>query len=139
MIRLTFLVGLLASSAALAAPPADDASSHATGAQAAKPATATAGSGQLMPPLPPLASLPASVAASVDEAAPEPASPSTKKSKRTWSRKMQEAPVRMVVTEPSRKYLADVERQLDAVLLGGPADWHTLSTAQAVAISPTPH
>ncbi|MGF6595678.1 hypothetical protein P3T23_000385 [Paraburkholderia sp. GAS448] len=136
MLRFTLLVATFASATALAGPPADDASSHATGSVAAKPAAAAASPNQLLPPLPPLASLPAAVAASVDEAPSTPGgSPSAKKSKRTVGRKAPEAPVRMVVTDKSRQYLADVERQLDAVLQAGPSDRRSSTAAQAVALS----
>ena len=135
MFRFTLLVATFASATALAGPPADDASSHAAGSAAAKPVAAAASPNQLLPPLPPLASLPAAVAASVDEAPSTPGSPSAKKSKRPAGRKTPEAPVHMVVTDKSRQYLADVERQLDVLLQAGPPDRHSSTSAQAVALS----
>jgi hypothetical protein len=134
MFRFTLLVATLASGAALAAPPADDASSHAAGSPATKPVAGAASPNQLLPPLPPLASLPAAVAASVDDAPATPGPPS-KKSKHAPARKPPETSVRMVVTDKSRQYLADVERQLDAVLQAAPSDRRPSTTAQAVALS----
>ncbi|TDN62675.1 hypothetical protein [Paraburkholderia sp. BL10I2N1] len=135
MFRFTLLVATFASTTALAGSPADDASSHAAGSAAAKPVAAAASPNQLLPPLPPLASLPAAVAASVDEAPPTPGSPSAKKSKRPPGRKAPEASVRLVVTDKSRLYLTDVERQLDAMLQAGPSDRRPSPAAQAVALS----
>jgi hypothetical protein len=135
MFRFTLLAATLASATALASPPADDASSHAAGSAATKPVAAAASPSQLLPPLPPLASLPAAVAASVDEAPSTPVSPSAKKARRTSGRKPPEAPVRMVVTDKSRQYLADVNRQLDALLQAGPSDRRSSTAAQAVALS----
>jgi hypothetical protein len=137
MFRFTLLAATFASATALAGPPADDASSHAAGSAAAKPVAAVASPNQLLPPLPPLASLPAAaaVAASVDDAPSTPGSPTSKKSKRTAGRKAPEAPVHMVVTDKSRQYLADVERQLDALLQAGPPDRRSSTAAQAVALS----
>lgn len=87
-------------------------------ALAVKPSSESAGPNQLFPPLPSLASLPASSAEQLEEAAPAGnAHRSGKKGHRIASRKtVAEPSIRVVVSDESQAYLAQVDRKLDDAL-----------------------
>jgi hypothetical protein len=128
---------LLACCTACAAPAASDALASSPGASklAAKPAE-TAAPNQLFPPLPSLASLPSSSADEVEDSAPSsPNGHHSKKSRRATAHKVAEAPVRVVVSDESRAYLAAVDRKLDEVLQGASHDPHVPASAVSVAMS----
>ena len=105
------LIGALSLSAALP--------SHAqTPAPSVKPSPENAGPNQLFPPLPSLASLPASSAEQLEEVAPVGNTHrSGKKARRTtWRKPAAEPSIRMVVSDESQAYLTEVDRKLDDVL-----------------------
>jgi hypothetical protein len=136
MLRLAIALSLLSvAHGVLAAPrdaqpPAPDSSS----APALK-AVASAEPDKLLPPLPPLASLPPSAAQEVeDDAAPPRDSRRTKKTAHAHARagKVVETRIRMVVSDESRAYLASVSSKLDAVLQVAKQDNHAASDSASV-------
>jgi hypothetical protein len=115
-----------------AQPPAPGSSS----APAVKP-VASAEPDKLRPPLPPLASLPPSAAQEVeDDAAAPRGTRRTKKTAHARTRvgKVLDTPIRMVVSDQSRAYLASVSSKLDAVLQGAKQDVRGVSDAASVTM-----
>jgi len=100
-----------------------------------KPSAEAAGPNELFPPLPSLASLPPSSAEQLDEAAPIPGGRrGGKKARRGGPRKgVETSMVRVVVSEESQAYLADVDRKLDDALRNAPQDAHVTAGAVSVA------
>jgi hypothetical protein len=97
------LAGLVTDASAAAAPQAT---------ASAQPAAAT---DKVYPPLPSLAMLPPSD--NDDEPLPAPGGASKKKHGRAIVRVRQVTPaVKLIVTDASRAYLQDIEKQLDAAL-----------------------
>lgn len=104
-------------------------------AAAVKPSAESAGPNQLFPPLPSLASLPASAAEQVEEAAPV-GNPhrSGKKTRRVASRKaVVETSVRVMVSDESQAYLTEVDRKLDEALRNPPHEGRTGGDAVSLA------
>ncbi len=124
MLKLTLAAAALTAAAlAQASPPGADSSGASLGA--AKPfvakTTESAAPNQLFPPLPSLSSLPQSGTEDAeDSAGPSPAaSHRAKKGRRAAPpRKLAETTVRVVVSDASHAYLADVDHQLDQALQG---------------------
>ncbi|MGN6651430.1 hypothetical protein [Trinickia sp.] len=87
-------------------------------APAVKPSSETAGPNQVVPPLPSLASLPASSAEQLEEAAPAGnARRPGKKTRHVAGRKaFVEPSIRVVVSDESQAYLTEVDRKLDDAL-----------------------
>lgn len=100
-----------------------------------KPSAEAAGPNELFPPLPSLASLPPSSADPLDEAAPISAGHrGGKKARKGAPRKVVEtSTVRVVVSDESQAYLADVDRKLDDALRSAPRDAHVIGNAVSVA------
>jgi hypothetical protein len=100
-----------------------------------KPSAEAAGPNELFPPLPSLASLPPSSADQLDDAAPIPAGHrGGKKTRKGAPRKVVEtSTVRVVVSDESQAYLADVDRKLDDALRSAPRDAHVSGNAVSVA------
>lgn len=122
------LIGVLSLSAALP--------THAqTPAPSVKPSSENAGPNQLFPPLPSLASLPASAAEQLEEPAPAGnARRSGKKARRTtWRKSAPEPSIRMVVSDESQAYLSEVDRKLDDVLRNAPRDGRAGTDAVSLA------
>ncbi|QCP51288.1 hypothetical protein FAZ95_20325 [Trinickia violacea] len=141
MFRIIISIAALACGTACAAPPADDAQaatsqSDASKPFAIKPTTATAAPNQVFPPIPSFASLPPPAGDS-DEDAPA-AAPAenrhSKKGRRAPVKKAPEMQVRMVVSDESHAYLANVETQLDALLQSPSRDRHVAAGAVSVAM-----
>lgn len=110
--------------------------SASTLAMAARPAPEAAGPGQLFPPLPPLASLPPSVAQQLEEATPAGSERKPgRKTHRGAPRKAAEASVRIVVSDESLAYLAAVDRKLDEALRSASRNPHGAPGAVSVALS----
>jgi hypothetical protein len=142
MLKLTLAAAALTAAATVqASPPAADATGASLGA--AKPFVAksaeSAAPNQLFPPLPSLSSLPQSGTEDAEESAGPGTSVSHrgKKGRRAAPpRKVVETTVRVVVSDASHAYLADVDHQLDQALQGtarevrGPA-----GSAGAVAVA----
>lgn len=144
MFRFAIALALLsASHGVLAAPPAADAQPSGAGPSAAPAAKSglLAEPDRLMPPLPPLASLPPSAAQAAqetdDDASATRGGRRTKKASRARTRagKPAETSIRMVVSPESRAYLASVSSKLDAALQGIPQDARPASDAGAVAMT----
>ena len=139
MFRIIISIAALACGTACAAPPADDAQAATSQIDsskpfAIKPTTATAAPNQVFPPIPSFASLPPSPGDS-DEDAPAPAeSRHSKKGRRAPARRAPELQVRMVVSDESHAYLANVETQLDALLQSPSRDRHVAAGAESVAM-----
>lgn len=100
-----------------------------------KPSAEAAGPNELFPPLPSLASLPPSSADPLDEAAPiSVGHHGGKKARKGAPRKVVEtSTVRVVVSDESQAYLADVDRKLDDALRSAPRDAHVIGNAVSVA------
>jgi len=96
---------------------------------------------KLLPPLPPLASLPISAAQDVEDTKDEaPTTHGTHRSKkalrsRAHAVKPAEIVVRMVVSPESRTYLMSMSGKLDAVLRGTANDARSASDAVSVAMT----
>ncbi|MEX3955907.1 hypothetical protein [Trinickia sp. EG282A] len=141
MLRLATAVTLFAASQwLLAAPPADAqaAAAGSTTALASKPVSAQPD--QVLPPLPPLTSLPPSSAQEVTDsssASPPRTTRHSKKMARVTPRpgKAAETTVRVVVSPDSHAYLASVSDKLDAVLQGGASSVHVTLDAASVAMA----
>ncbi|SDE33291.1 hypothetical protein [Paraburkholderia lycopersici] len=104
---------LLSSSAVWAAQPAASAPANAANATAAA-ATITPAADKVYPPLPTLAMLPPS--SGDDDELPAPRSSSHKKKTRQHDCRCAMPTPRLVVSDASRAYLRDIERQLDSAL-----------------------
>ena len=136
------LAVLFASQSVFAAPAATDATAAATttGAPALK-LVAPADPDRVLPPLPPLASLPTSVAQDVEDTKDEAtvlhgAHRSRKALRgRVHPPKPAEIVVRMVVSPESRAYLVSMSGKLDAVLRGTASDARSASDAVSVAMT----
>lgn len=100
-----------------------------------RPSAEAAGPNELFPPLPSLASLPPPSAEQLDEAAPIPAGHrGGKKARKGAPRKVVEtSSVRVVVSDESQAYLADVDRKLDDALRSAPRDAHVTGNVMSVA------
>ena len=139
MFRLIISIAALACGTACAAPPADVAQAATNQIDsskpfAIKPTTATAAPNQVFPPIPSFASLPPSPGDS-DEDTPAPAEARhSKKGRRAPVRKAPEMQVRVVVSDESHAYLANVETQLDALLQSPSRDRHVAAGAESVAM-----
>lgn len=122
------LIGALSLSAALP-------TQAQTPALSVKPSSENAGPNQLFPPLPSLASLPASAAEQLEEAAPvSSAHRAGKKGRRTaWRKPAPEPSIRMVVSDESQAYLTEVDRKLDEVLCNPTRDGSTGTDAVSLA------
>ena len=133
---------LHASQSVLAAPPATDATATATatGAPAMKFVT-PADPDRVLPPLPPLTSLPTSVAQDVEDTKDEaPAPHGTHRSRkaprgRAHPPRPAEIVVRMVVSPESRAYLVTMSSKLDAVLRGTANDARSAPDTVSVAMT----
>jgi hypothetical protein len=138
MFRLAIAVALLSVAAGAVAAPLDaqPPAPGSSSAPAVKPAV-SAEPDRLLPPLPPLASLPPSAAQEVedDAAAPRGARRTRKPSHaRTRAGKVLDTPIRMVVSEQSRAYLASASSKLDAVLQGADQDARAALDAASVTM-----
>ncbi len=140
MLRLATAITLLAASQALfAAPPADaQSASGSTSSLATKPVSAQPD--QVLPPLPPLTSLPPSSAQEVTDAPAATPSRATRHSKKVArgaarSGRAVETTVRVVVSPESHAYLASVSDKLDAVLQGGAPSMRAAPDAASVAMA----
>ena len=132
--RFTF-AGLLALIFAAQAYAETSASASASPLSVVKPSAEAAGPNELFPPLPSLASLPPSSADPLDDAAPISAGHrGGKKARKGAPRKVVETrAVRVVVSDESQAYLADVDRKLDDALRSAPRDAHVIGNAVSVA------
>lgn len=142
MLRFTIALALLhASQCTFAAPGSTDATSVATAGAPAMKFVAPADPDKLLPPLPPLASLPTSAAQDVEDLKDDaPAPRGTHRSKkalraRAHSTKPAEIVVRTVVSPESRAYLASMSSKLDAVLRGTANDARSAADAVSVAMT----
>ncbi|WP_206950854.1 hypothetical protein [Trinickia acidisoli] len=128
------LAGLVALAAALPAHAQTNALGGAS-VLSVKPPTESAGPSQLFPPLPSLASLPPSAAEQVEEAAPITSGRhSGKRARRAaWHKAVVEPSIRVVVSDESEAYLAEVDRKLDNALLSATRDPRVSATAVSVA------
>lgn len=140
MIRFAIAVWLFhASQCAFAAPAAGNTAplNAILSTSAAKSATG-AEPDKLLPPLPPLASLPASATQDVEEEAHSPRSVRSSKKTvigRARSAKPSEPVVRIVVSPESRTYLTSMSSKLDAMLRGATSSVRSGSNAIAVAMT----
>lgn len=143
MFRFTIALALLhASQCTFAASGSTDATPVATTAGApAMKFVAPADPDKLLPPLPPLASLPTSAAQDVEDLKDDaPVPRGTHRSKkalraRAHSTKPAEIVVRTVVSPESRAYLASMSSKLDAVLRGTANDARSAADAVSVAMT----
>lgn len=132
MISRSALVLIGALHLGLAAAPPVHAESNAA---ALKPSAETAGPNQLFPPLPSLASLPASSAEQLEEAAPagNARRPGKKVRRVAGRRAVAEPSVRVVVSEESQAYLAEADRKLDDALRNAAHEGRTGADAVSLA------
>lgn len=124
------LIGALNLGLAAAAPV------HAeSNAAAVKPSSENAGPNELFPPLPSLASLPASSAEQLEEAAPASnARRPGKRIRRVAGRKsVVEPSVRVIVSDESQAYLSEVDRKLDDALRNAAREGRTGTDAVSLA------
>lgn len=130
---------LLPGALVLALLPAAHAETTALGGASplsVKPSAEAAGPNQLFPPLPSLASLPPSAAEQLEETTTTVAPAGRrhgKKAHRPTPHKVVETSVRMVVSDASQAYLADVEHKLDDALRAAPRDSRASAGAVSVA------
>lgn len=143
MFRLTIALALLyLSQSVFAAGATTDATpANTTAGAPAMRFVAPADPDKVLPPLPPLASLPTSAAQDVEDMKDEaPLQHSTHRSKkalhgRSHSVKPAEIVVRMVVSPESRAYLMSMSSKLDAVLRGTANDARSGADAVSVAMT----
>lgn len=124
------LIGALNLGLAAAAPV------HAgSNAAAVKPSSENAGPNQLFPPLPSLASLPASSAEQLDAAAPagNARRPGKKVRRVAVRRAVVEPSVRIIVSDESQAYLSEVDHKLDDALRNAAREGRTGADAVSLA------